>query len=207
MPLSPLLANIALSQFDASCKDHGIEMLRYADDIIAFFRNKEEAKRGFDYIKAALAKLELEVPELGSTKTDLVAHEEPVTFLGREIVFLGTMGQYVSRIGDKKLHKIKENLSKRYSLQKAIEENETISDAIASLAASMRSYLGSYKDAHNFAHFQNEIRRHFRSISTGWFKELFGSGAIKRLSDEQRTFLGLQSKKLLEPTEDVELAF
>ncbi len=37
MPLSPLLANLVLSGFDASIRKAGIEMIRYADDLLLFF--------------------------------------------------------------------------------------------------------------------------------------------------------------------------
>ena len=70
----------------------------------------------------------------------------------------------------------------------------------------MRSYLGTYKDARDFAHFNSEIRHHFRSITTGWFSEPFGTDAIQKLSEDQKLFLGIQSTDTLKPTDDLELA-
>ena len=206
MPLSPLLANVALTKFDKACHDNGIKILRYADDILAFFESKAEAQAGFDLIKAALGELRLDVPELGSDKTNLAPPPNPVEFLGREIISLDAGRTYISRVGQKKLIAIKSDLSKKYSLEKVLRESETISDAIGTLAASMRSYLGAYKDAQNFAHFNSEIRHHFRSIANGWFSGIFGADAVEDLSSTHRLFLGLQSTEHLEPIEDLEIS-
>ena len=205
MPLSPLLANIALTKFDGACKEQGIKILRYADDILGFFPDKADALTGFDLIKKALNELQLEVPELGSSKTELIPPPNAVSFLGREIVFLDTAGSYVSRVGEKKLVAIKKDLSKKYALQAVLDEVSTINEAIGSLVASMRSYLGSYKDAQNFAQFDSEIRHHFRAITSGWFAEIFGAAAVKNLAENHRVFLGMQSTDPLEPLDDLEI--
>ena len=205
MPLSPLLANFSLTHFDAACKKNNIKILRYADDILAFFRRKEEAKAGFGLIKEALKQLELYVPEIGEAKTEQVAKGNPVTFLGREIVSRETLGKYVSRVGDKKLKKIQDTLTADYTISDVMEENGTLDNSLLSLSASIRSYLGAYKDADDFAHFQNEMRAHYKKITRGWFQELFGVDALEKLSDKQRRFLGIQISQGLDPIEDIEL--
>jgi RNA-directed DNA polymerase len=181
MPLSPLLANFSLSGFDATCKGEGIKLIRYADDVLTFFKTKEEAQTGFDKIKAALKSLELQVPELGEAKTELISVRDPVSFLVREIIFLDSVGDYVSRVGNKKLLAIKSKLTKSYSLETMMREEDSLNEAVGALAATIRSYLGTYKDAQDFAHFESEIRGHFRSVTTGWFKTLFGEAAIEQL--------------------------
>ncbi len=109
MPLSPLLANFSLAKFDKTCSSKNIKILRYADDVIAFFHTKDEANAGFTVIKtASLKDLELYVPDIGEAKTELVGKDNPISFLGREIAHLGQEGKYVSRIGDKKMGKIKD---------------------------------------------------------------------------------------------------
>ena len=44
MPLSPLLANLALSGFDKEVAGRKIGMVRYADDPVLFFRTKDERR-------------------------------------------------------------------------------------------------------------------------------------------------------------------
>jgi RNA-directed DNA polymerase len=64
MPLSPILANLALSDFDSKIERQGLKMVRYADDIAVFFESKQKAKDGHKQIKDALASIELTIPEL-----------------------------------------------------------------------------------------------------------------------------------------------
>lgn len=205
MPLSPLLANLSLASFDAACSTHNIRVLRYADDILGFFHDKSEAQAGFEVIKKALSQLELSIPEIGSAKTELIAYREPVTFLGREIVYLDSVGQYVSRIGRKKINAIKEKLVKEYSLQAVINDGRTMSGAVEALAGAVRSYFGAYRNAHNYSFFESELRFQFKGIMSAWFVELFGKAAIDKLSDAQKEFLGIQSKTNLDPVEDIEI--
>jgi RNA-directed DNA polymerase len=204
MPLSPLLANLSLASFDTACSTHNIRILRYADDILGFFHDKSEAQAGFEVIKKALSRLELSVPEIGSAKTELIAYREPVAFLGREIVYLDSVGQYVCRIGRKKIDAIKGKLMKEYALQAVMKDAGTMSEAIEALAASIRSYFGAYKNAQNYPFFESELKSQFKEIMNSWFVELFGSTAIDRLSDSQKEFLGIQIRTNLDPVEDVE---
>ena len=44
-PLSPLLANIYLNEFDWEMRRRGVRMVRYADDIVVFARSKRAAER------------------------------------------------------------------------------------------------------------------------------------------------------------------
>ena len=44
-PLSPLLANIYLNEFDWEMNSRGIKMVRYADDIVVFAKSKRAAER------------------------------------------------------------------------------------------------------------------------------------------------------------------
>jgi RNA-directed DNA polymerase len=81
MPLSPILANLVLAEFDREVERADIEMVRYADDILIFFASKAAANEGHDLIKTKLKHLNLEIPELADrTKTELKGPQEPVDF-------------------------------------------------------------------------------------------------------------------------------
>lgn len=54
--LSPLLANIYLSEFDQRAHREGLKLIRYADDFIIFCKDKQEAYKAWE-----IAKEELEV--------------------------------------------------------------------------------------------------------------------------------------------------
>lgn len=53
-PLSPLLSNVYLAEFDAKLSEAGYSLIRYADDFIVIFRSEEEAKAGYEKIAALL---------------------------------------------------------------------------------------------------------------------------------------------------------
>jgi RNA-directed DNA polymerase len=65
MPLSPLLANLALSEFDQAIEKAGIPMVRYADDIVTFSNSKAEALEANATIRALLLAQGLTIPDLG----------------------------------------------------------------------------------------------------------------------------------------------
>ncbi|PSG88188.1 reverse transcriptase domain-containing protein [Aurantibacter aestuarii] len=64
-PLSPLLSNVFLADFDSYMKSENHPMVRYADDFIVLFDNIENAKDGHNNISAYLTnELGLEIHEL-----------------------------------------------------------------------------------------------------------------------------------------------
>jgi retron-type reverse transcriptase len=63
MPLSPLLANLVLAEFDQQIADKKIEMVRYADDLVLFFNTKAEAEAGQELVAALLKELQLTIPK------------------------------------------------------------------------------------------------------------------------------------------------
>ncbi len=99
-PLSPLLANILLDDFDKELESRGLRFVRYADDFLVFTKTREAARRVFASIERYLTrKLKLVVNQqksrLGST--------DGVEFLG--FVFQGYGGQF--RVARKNLDKFK----------------------------------------------------------------------------------------------------
>ena len=82
--LSPLLSNIYLDELDHLVAQHGLEMVRYADDFVILCRTREEAE-------AALALVQKWVNEAGltlhPTKTRIVdERQESFDFLGYKFV-------------------------------------------------------------------------------------------------------------------------
>lgn len=79
-PLSPLLANLFLDHFDEETEARpGRVLVRYADDFLILYRDKEEAERVFRDATAAAEELLL---ELNAEKTKLLDLSEPFEFLG-----------------------------------------------------------------------------------------------------------------------------
>ena len=72
MPLSPFFANLMLRDFDASIENHGLNMIRYADDFIILSSSKTKCFNIHKLCKEELAKIELNIPEIeDKTKTKI----------------------------------------------------------------------------------------------------------------------------------------
>lgn len=127
MPLSPLLANLALSEFDREIEKIRIPMVRYADDLAFFFHSKDDALAGKGRIVALLEKIQLTIPEISrESKTAVISHDDKMDFLGREIVHLGSTGSFVARIGTRQRGKIRERLSSEFTLKKRMENGGSL---------------------------------------------------------------------------------
>lgn len=86
-PLSPLLSNIYLADFDSHMKKQNFPMVRYADDFIILFKSEESAKKGYSIVtKYLLESLGLKIHELDTgieSKTTITAPlKAPLSFLG-----------------------------------------------------------------------------------------------------------------------------
>jgi RNA-directed DNA polymerase len=102
-PLSPLLANILLDDFDKELESRGLRFVRYADDFLVFTKTREAARRVFASIERYLTrKLKLVVNQQKSR----VCSTNGVEFLG--FAFQGYGGQF--RVARKNLDKFKSRI-------------------------------------------------------------------------------------------------
>ncbi|MBR0741495.1 hypothetical protein JQ581_31640 [Bradyrhizobium liaoningense] len=193
MPLSPLLANLVLTDFDNSFKTKRIEMVRYADDLLLFFHTKSAAKDGFELVKSQLASQGLTIPQLGgdSSKTQIVAPKQPVSFLGLEIVYLDATGNYEKRVGRRQIAKIEARLEEEYSFDNLRKERVNFHEASASLWRSISSYRSTYRNTYDFAILDSELGRIARKVLEGLFEDVFGSNVLTNVTPEGREFMGL----------------
>jgi RNA-directed DNA polymerase len=77
--ISPLLANIYLDPLDHRMEEHGLAMVRYADDFVILCRSREDAERALREVQQWVAEAGL---TLHPTKTRLVHAEQGFDFLG-----------------------------------------------------------------------------------------------------------------------------
>ncbi len=206
MPMSPILANLALVDFDKEIEGRGIEMVRYADDLVLFFRNKEDAQDGRKYVKLLLKTFELSIPEISEdSKTKIVSRSDPLEFLGREIVHLGETNSFVARVSQRQINKIKSRLSLEFSFANRQKNESNLQDTIVELSRSVAAYLGIYNDAHNYRCLQDELAGLSRSILTAIFRDLFGYECLQAFSPEGMKFLGIELSSTLEPNNELDV--
>jgi RNA-directed DNA polymerase len=97
-PLSPLLANILLDDFDKELELRGLRFVRYADDFLVFTKTRESARRVFGSVGRYLTrKLKLVV----NRQKSRICRTDGVEFVG--FIFTGYGGQI--RVSPKNIKK------------------------------------------------------------------------------------------------------
>ena len=79
--LSPLLANLVLADLDDALLDHGMPIVRYADDLVVLGRSRDAM---WEAARIATAALEVLGMELGSDRTEVMSFDEGFCFLGED---------------------------------------------------------------------------------------------------------------------------
>lgn len=80
-PLSPLMANLVLSQVDAVMLEDGFPMVRYADDVVVATRSQDEAWEALRRLTQAVEEVGM---QLGQEDTAVMSFEEGFAFLGED---------------------------------------------------------------------------------------------------------------------------
>jgi len=78
-PLSPLMANLILDDFDQDMKSAGLKLIRYADDFVILCKNSVDANAAGDVARKSLEEHGL---KLNKEKTRITAMDEGFRYLG-----------------------------------------------------------------------------------------------------------------------------
>jgi RNA-directed DNA polymerase len=204
MPLSPILANLVLSEFDNRIERNGKKMVRYADDIAVFFKTKKEAEEGHKFVSDTLAHIKLTIPGLSdNSKTQLLGPSDPIDFLGREIVRVGINNQAVWRVAQKQITKIVLRLEDEYTLEARMKADSNFQETVIDVSDSIAAYFSIYKGAYNYASLDSALRATSRKIIGGIFLDLFGERALSNITLDQRKFLGMSHVDFDESSSDM----
>jgi RNA-directed DNA polymerase len=132
-PLSPLLANILLDDFDKLLESRGLHFVRYADDFLVFTKTATAAERVYQSVERYLTrKLKLVVNHQKSR----VCSTNGVEFLGYQ--FHGYSGQI--RISPKKLAKLNERIHEILSRNRGMSMTSRLSE----LRLYLRGWIGYF---------------------------------------------------------------
>lgn len=80
-PLSPLLANLILEDFDDRLRDAGFPLVRYADDVAVAVSDEREAKEAARVASGAAEEIGM---TLGADKTQIMSFADGFCFLGED---------------------------------------------------------------------------------------------------------------------------
>ena len=111
-PLSPLWANLLLARVDETLAEHGCPVVRFADDLLVFARDRESAMQALRTTQKAATDAGFQI---GDDKTEVIDFDTGFCFLGedfngrypaatgepldepdRNVLYVGVQGAYVS---------------------------------------------------------------------------------------------------------------
>ena len=136
-PLSPLLANVYLNEFDHEMESRGVRLLRYADDIVVFAKSQRAAERLLGSSQKYLeGKLKLKMNMDKSTATSVFSPE--FKFLGFTLG-RNEKGVYI-RAHKKSLKKAKQKLKEKTKRN----QPKTVRAVMQDVERYIRGWLGYY---------------------------------------------------------------
>jgi RNA-directed DNA polymerase len=170
--ISPLLSNIDLNPLDHLMAEHGLEMVRYADDFVILCRRPEDAARALSLVQNWTAKAGL---TLHPTKTKVIdATVTAFEFLGYRF----EQGKRYPRA--KSLAKLKDTIrakTKRTS-------GDSLKTIIADLNPTLVGWFEYFK--HSYKTMYPQIDRWIRGRLRGILRQRLGLKGRGRGADHQR---------------------
>lgn len=185
MPLSPILSNFYLRDFDFAVVTRKFDMIRYADDLIIFCASKSECDTAQDFVAEELKKLNL---ELSVEKTFIKSPSEAVEFLGMEICPTEAAG-YCLIVSDEQIHKIKENINAFLDLDYCNKRGITLLNISNRINSMIQGYKSAYAIADNQEKIFDILDEMQANYTTRILMNMFGEPKIRALSLAQRKFL------------------
>ena len=156
-PLSPLLSNIVLDEFDRELERRGLRFARYADDSNIYVRSKRAGERVMDSLKRFLAmKLKLKVNEQKSA----VARPWARKFLGFSFTSAGVPKR---RIAPKAVDRFKERVRELTSRTRGVSIQRMAEDLTRYLRGWI-GYFGKCETPSVLAALEGWLRRRLRSV-------------------------------------------
>lgn len=154
-PLSPLLSNLMLDEFDRELTRRGHRFVRYADDCNIYVRSERAGQRVMESVKQFITrKLKLKVNEEKSA----VAKPQERKFLG----FSFTGGEKLKRkIAPKAIEQFKEKI-REITRQAKGRSMEQVMEELAPYIRGWRSYFGFCETPWVLKHLDSWIRRRLR---------------------------------------------
>ena len=190
MPISPMLSNLLLKDFDNELGKAGIVAVRYADDIAIFASAKNDCKDQLQKIQLLLSKLSLSIPDLGpESKTKILGPSDVLQFLGIEIRKVAD--GYAFFPPDKKIAVIKEHMAGLCLLPDCIQQKRNIGQLVRALDSFVMGHVASMAVLEDGGAFQNKLMQEKHRHLRGLLVEILGKEAVDNMSKEKMAVLGL----------------
>lgn len=183
-PLSPLLANLYLHDFDLAMQEQGHRHIRYADDVVFFAQSEAEAGQALEAARQMLEGPRLRL-RVHPSKTKVVSIDQGFDFLGfcyfrdrkgqlQKIVRKKSRERFRDAIRERTPRNVGQKLpkAKRMTLNR-LRQNQRVAQIIKRLNAYLRGWHWYFKQVRTnwnvFLEFDKFVRRRVRSAITGRF--------------------------------------
>lgn len=187
MPASPYLANVMLSDFDKEIEKRKLPLIRYADDIIAFGKNREECERIHEICTSLLNDEKLFVHPVGSNKkTTIASPTETVEFLGLGLA--QSNGGYELIVTENQLGSLRQKIMQVSDLDYCLKSGISISKLTKQIGYMIDGYISAYEICSNHEQLEHSVL----SAKSLALKQLFIKGFkidYERLNNKQKRFL------------------
>jgi RNA-directed DNA polymerase len=189
MPLSPILSNFLLRDFDKAFVKRGYDLVRYADDLLVLAHSRSECEEIQDFTQAELFKLGL---SLSPTKTEIRSPTESVEFLGMELGLNLNKSKYILTISKKQIEKIHEQFKLLHDIDRVVGMDLNIIGLGKRLASMSAGYRVAYGVADNYHELDQRISQYSINCVHKLYASIFGSSAIDKLTQRQKLFLKIE---------------
>jgi retron-type reverse transcriptase len=192
MPISPMLSNLLLRDFDSQLESDGVAAIRYADDIAIFATSKNACRDQLKKVQDHLAKLGLSIPDLGpNSKTKILGPTDVLEFLGIEI--RKVPNGYAFFPPDKKLNAIRDHMAALCDVGRCINERRNIGQLVRLLDAFVVGHVASMAVLENPDLFQEKIVQEKHRLLRDLLVQVVGKSAVDQLDKGRLALLGIQS--------------
>lgn len=191
MPLSPLLAGAYLRDVDRIIVKSKAAVVRYVDDIAAFFESEKECLEFHDFIATVLGEIGLNIGQVGeaNSKSKIYSPDEPAEFLGMEIC-RGASGKCRLLVSERTISKIECKFAALAAPAELSKKNINLTTMGTYFGGIERGYENAYAEAHN----RDVLKVRLSVVSTAAQNqvlfELFGD-RLDHLSPAARKFVGI----------------
>lgn len=192
MPLSPVLSNLLLRDFDRALVKAGLNVIRYADDIIVFAKSEAECLSALSRIQYDLKSIRLNIPELfDCEKTKIRRPNQYVEFLGVDIAPTASR-TYELRAPFRRLAKVEENLANICTVDYCVENLVTLPALLRSIESSIEGHKRAVAGLSSADEFVARLSRLRNKYSSELLISIIGKRAFENLSDEKLAVIGLR---------------
>ena len=187
MPLSPILSNFVLRNFDRVISDKH-SMVRYADDLILLARSRGECEGAAALVETELAKLGL---KLSIEKTEIHDPSSAVEFLGMELRLSKGSQNYELVVSDEQIYKIRDGFRALHNWDAASKDGLDITKLLRRLEQMKAGYASAYDAADNSKILNEKLERWAQECAKKVYSSIFGPERVSALTDRQKQFLHL----------------